>query len=362
MNKKKSAEALLKNLYIKEDSAILPRQKKLLETLIVIISILSIIIAILPIITNTDSLQNNLKIFILAVTFIVISTIAFFISRKGYYYLSAVTTVTIMTLIIYIISVTIDIDLFPFLAIPMLVGSMLLPISTQYLQAVIFLGIPFTLPMFTELGFLQVLSGLFTFVLLSEITIILSRTHLSMLEEDRKRELVETKDWLFTTLSSIGDAVIATDKTAKIKFINSVAAELTGWKEKESIGKDLTTIFNIINEETKEKVENPVTKVLSEGEVVGLANHTLLINRKGKEIPIKDSGAPIKDEYGNVNGAVLVFRDISDEREKEEELNIKLQESEIFMRSAVGREKRIEELKKQVKKLEKQISENKNPK
>jgi PAS domain S-box-containing protein len=119
---------------------------------------------------------------------------------------------------------------------------------------------------------------------------------------------------LRATLYSIGDAVIATDKRGRVTLMNPVAEKLTGWKEREARGKALSTIFRIVNEETRKKVESPVPRVLREGIVVGLANHTILISRNGKEIPIADAGAPIKDESGKVVGVVLVFRDQTAER------------------------------------------------
>ncbi|AFH47949.1 Signal transduction histidine kinase [Ignavibacterium album JCM 16511] len=120
-----------------------------------------------------------------------------------------------------------------------------------------------------------------------------------------------------TTLYSIGDAVITTDKESKVKYLNPVAEKLTGWKESQARGKKLNKVFYIINEYTREEVENPVEKVLEKGMIVGLANHTILISKDGREIPIADSGAPIKDEDGNIIGVVLVFRDQTQEREKE---------------------------------------------
>jgi len=136
-------------------------------------------------------------------------------------------------------------------------------------------------------------------------------------EEDRQRMLKEIKESesLFrTTLYSIGDGVISTDASGKVMHMNRVAEELTGWKEFEARGLWLGDIFNIVNEKTREKVENPLARVVKEGIVVGLANHTLLISRDGREIPIADSGAPITGNNTEINGMVLVFRDQTDER------------------------------------------------
>ncbi|NVL91040.1 MAG: PAS domain S-box protein [Desulfobacterales bacterium] len=135
-----------------------------------------------------------------------------------------------------------------------------------------------------------------------------------------ERELKEREEWLSTTLASIGDAVIATDTKSYIIFMNPVAESLTGWKQEEAKGKPLKEIFHIINEKTRKPVEDPVTRVLREGVIVGLANHTVLIAKDGTETPIDDSGAPIRYDKGDMMGVVLVFRDISERRKTEEAL------------------------------------------
>lgn len=136
----------------------------------------------------------------------------------------------------------------------------------------------------------------------------------------KEKELVETQEEYKTALYSIGDAVITTDNLGHIKQMNIVAEKLTGWSENEARGKNLEKVFRIVTEDTKEKVENPVKRVLREGTVVGLANHTILISKDGKEIPIADSGSPIKDKENNIIGVILVFRDQTEERTKEKEL------------------------------------------
>ena len=123
-----------------------------------------------------------------------------------------------------------------------------------------------------------------------------------------------------TTLASIGDGVIATDVNGRTTFMNAVAEGLTGWALREALQKPVTKVFNVINEHTHKEVDNPVSKVLQEGKVIGLANHTVLIRKDGTEAAIDDSGAPIKDERGNVSGVVLVFRDITERKRAEEEL------------------------------------------
>jgi PAS domain S-box-containing protein len=117
-----------------------------------------------------------------------------------------------------------------------------------------------------------------------------------------------------TTIHSIGDAVIATDNQGRVELLNRVAEALTGWSTSEALGRPLDEVFRILNEETRRPVESPVHRVLREGTVVGLANHTVLLDRNGRAIPIADSGAPIRDESGRLTGVVLVFRDQTVER------------------------------------------------
>lgn len=116
------------------------------------------------------------------------------------------------------------------------------------------------------------------------------------------------------TLQAIGDAVISTDIEGRVELMNPVAEELTGWTFEEARARDLAEVFQIFAEDTGAPVENPVARVIREHRVVGLANHTVLRSRDGREIPIADSGAPIHDEDGKVNGVVLVFRDQAEER------------------------------------------------
>jgi len=130
--------------------------------------------------------------------------------------------------------------------------------------------------------------------------------------------LRKSEQWFSTTLKSIGDAVIATDTKSNVIFLNSIAEFLTGWKQEEAIGKPLNKVFNIINEKTGKPAENPVKRVLREGVIVGLANHTVLIAKDGIKRPIADSGAPIKDDKRKVIGAVIVFRDITERKKAEE--------------------------------------------
>jgi two-component system, sensor histidine kinase and response regulator len=120
------------------------------------------------------------------------------------------------------------------------------------------------------------------------------------------------------TLSSIGDAVIATDDRARVTFINLAAETLTAWKSADAIGRPIAEVFQIINEETRAVVEDPAAKVLRLGTVVGLANHTALLARDGRELPIDDCGSPIIGDDGKITGVVLVFRDMTQRRRAEE--------------------------------------------
>jgi two-component system sensor histidine kinase/response regulator len=150
---------------------------------------------------------------------------------------------------------------------------------------------------------------------------------LSFLGESRLRALnriVASRRQLAVTLGSIGDAVIATDARAHVTFLNPVAEALTGWSTADAMGRPLLEVFNIINELTRQKAEDPAAKVIRTGTVVGLANHTSLLSRDGREIPIDDCGAPIIDEFGAIRGVVLVFRDVSQRRRLEEAEAIRL--------------------------------------
>jgi PAS domain S-box-containing protein len=116
------------------------------------------------------------------------------------------------------------------------------------------------------------------------------------------------------TLRSIGDAVITTDIQGRVTYLNEVAESLTGWSHHEAVGQPLERVFQIVNEVTRAPVENPATRALREGVVMGLANHTVLIRKDGRECPIDDSAAPIRNEEGYVSGCVLIFRDVTAQR------------------------------------------------
>jgi PAS domain S-box-containing protein len=130
--------------------------------------------------------------------------------------------------------------------------------------------------------------------------------------------LAEQKERLRTTLASIGDGVMSTDHEGNVTYLNAVSESLTGWTNADAVGVPLTTVFHIVNESTRQPVENPALRALREGIIVGLANHTILIARDGTERPIDDSAAPIRCRDGEIVGCVLVFRDVT-ERKREED-------------------------------------------
>jgi PAS domain S-box-containing protein len=153
-----------------------------------------------------------------------------------------------------------------------------------------------------------------------QVELIKSFNRMSLTINDKIAELVKSEEYQRITLNSIGDAVIATDDHGKITSMNPIAENLTGWMLEDAVGKPLVEVFNIINALTNEPALNPVKMVLESGKIVGLANHTVLISKSGKRYHIADSGAPIKDLNKNIIGVVLVFRDVSEEYQMQEEL------------------------------------------
>jgi PAS domain S-box-containing protein len=129
----------------------------------------------------------------------------------------------------------------------------------------------------------------------------------------------ERGEVLRVTLASIGDGVITTDLEGRVTYLNAVAESLTGWSSADAQRQPLDAVFRIVNEDTRRPVENPALRALTQGVVVGLANHTLLMRRDGGEVPIDDSAAPIRHEGGDVSGSVLIFRDVTAQRRREQE-------------------------------------------
>jgi PAS domain S-box-containing protein len=153
------------------------------------------------------------------------------------------------------------------------------------------------------------LTGMVGVLMIGGVFALVRRT--SRMQQQATRALDDQKEQLRTTLASIGDAVISTDREGNVTYLNVVAESLTGWTSAEAAAVPLTKVFHIINEVTRQPVENPTLRALSEGVIVGLANHTILIARDGSERPIDDSAAPIRCKEGEIVGAVLVFRDIT---------------------------------------------------
>jgi PAS domain S-box-containing protein len=158
---------------------------------------------------------------------------------------------------------------------------------------------------------------------------------------ERERRFQEAaaqqREALRVTIASIGDAVIATDAAGQVEFLNDVAVGLTGWAREDAIGRTLGEVFHIISEETREPVESPADKVMKLGKVVGLANHTILVARDGRELPIDDSAAPIRDDGGRIVGVVLVFRDVTERRAAELKLARSERElADFFENATVG--------------------------
>ena len=157
-------------------------------------------------------------------------------------------------------------------------------------------------------------------VLLSGSTYIMTCSRNISDRKKKEKRIRESERKLRLTLNSIGDAVISTDMNGNINRMNPVAEDITGWSADSARGKKLSEIFYIINADSREIVDNPVEKVIQTGEIVGLANHTVLISKDGTEYQIADSAAPIKDDEGNITGVVLVFRDVTENYEKEQSL------------------------------------------
>ncbi len=148
------------------------------------------------------------------------------------------------------------------------------------------------------------------------ITLVLLSFSMRQAEQEKQhaRSIAAQRESLRITLASIGDGVITTDASGRVRSLNAVAEGLTGWTTEEAVDQPLNVVFHIVREGSREEVDNPAMRALREGRVVGLANHTILIARDGKEHHIDDSAAPIRSEDGSVSGCVLIFRDIGEQR------------------------------------------------
>jgi len=146
-----------------------------------------------------------------------------------------------------------------------------------------------------------------------------SAIEVALYKHEMESKLKENEKWLSTTLESIGDAVITTDKDGYITFMNPIAQRLTAWKQEEALGNPLENVFKTINEETGDSIEIPVNEVLQKGSISYMKDHTILITKNGTRIPIDDTTAPIKDDKNNTNGIVLIFQDITPRKNAEKE-------------------------------------------
>jgi len=143
---------------------------------------------------------------------------------------------------------------------------------------------------------------------------------LSNLHKQADKDYREQKEWFRVTLSSIGDAVITTDVNSIVTFMNPVAEQITGYSEAEAVGKPIRQVFRIFNEISLEPAEIPVDRVIRDGFIIGLANHTGLVTKKGETRSIADSAAPIRNDDGRIIGVVMVFRDITETKRLEENM------------------------------------------
>ncbi len=153
-----------------------------------------------------------------------------------------------------------------------------------------------------------------------EIGGIIIYTDIITQQKEMEAEIYKEREQFKTTLLSVGDAIISTDKDGRISLMNNVAEKLTGWSQEEAYNEPLERVLNIINEHTREYCENPAKKALAIGKTVEMENHTILIAKDGTEIPIEDSASLIKDRNGTITGVVIVLRDFTEKKEKQKEI------------------------------------------
>ncbi|WP_378956500.1 response regulator [Pelosinus sp. sgz500959] len=184
----------------------------------------------------------------------------------------------------------------------------------------------------------EVLARVKNYLQIKKLQIQSEKINAMLMAEISERKLVEEslfkeKERLKITLLSVGDGVISTDNKGKIEIVNEVAQALLGWSQDEASGKYFGEVVHLISAITRDRCEDPVEKVIHTGKIIGLANHTILIAKDGTERHIADSAAPIKDENGDITGVILVFRDVTEEIRKQEEV-IKSKEETAFANAA----------------------------
>ena len=161
-----------------------------------------------------------------------------------------------------------------------------------------------------------------------------TQIEMALYRHQADQQLRQQREWLRVTLTSIGDAVIATDADGRITFINPVAESLTGWKTEEASGQPIQGVFRVVNEQTGKALEEPVARVLRERRAVDLANHAALVTKDGRTVPIEDSAAPILDAAGKLIGVVLVFHDVTEKRRAREALRASEQRDRSFVEAS----------------------------
>ena len=155
-------------------------------------------------------------------------------------------------------------------------------------------------------------------------------------DKHSRGSMPDKEDYYRRIVESIGDAVIVTDRSGRITMMNPQAEMLTGWHDASGVGKELSQVFQIVSAHTREPMLNPVGKVLASGEIVGLADHTVLISKDGVEYHIADSAAPVKDSEGNIHGVILVFRDVSEEYKQREKLRRSEERFRTLMETSIN--------------------------
>lgn len=158
---------------------------------------------------------------------------------------------------------------------------------------------------------------------------------MALYRNELEKKIKERENWYGTTLRSLGEAVIATDTEGRIDFMNTTAEALTGWKFQEAQGKDLLLVFKTVEQSGKRGGKNPVEQILTNRVTAVLKNHATLISRDGREIPIDESASPIKDDRGNIVGAVLVFQDVSERKRAQEALRASQEYAENIINSSM---------------------------
>jgi PAS domain S-box-containing protein len=155
---------------------------------------------------------------------------------------------------------------------------------------------------------------------------------IALYKHKMEKRLKQSEEWLFVTLRSIGDGVIATDIGGKVRFMNPVAEQLTGWDQAQAVGQPFDKIFSIFSERTGEKIECPIEEALEEGKICKFGEHAFLKAEDGTKIPIEDSSAPINGSGGSTVGAVVVFQDVREKRQAQKAIEASLKEKEVLLK------------------------------